>query len=399
MHAVGHHTVGVLGDDDAAVYQHAQSQQHAEHHHEIEGIAQLVDNNHREQQGHRNTQADDNTTPEAHGRHHQYHDQRQRGDNIALQFAHLKRGEFSLVLRYDHLDARRNTRSRRVHQRQYLLYTVYDIGVGALGDLDRYGLATVVARVTGAILESPSHRGHILQRHYRVTGTADRQVEDIRGLFNHGGHFHRKAPFAGINTAGRDQAIIALQRVQQLLAGDAVGIECVRVDDNLEHLLALSLKRGGQHRGDGFYIVPQCQGGLVDAAFAGVLAYEIDLDNRKIVDREFAHKGLLGSARNFSLGTIHRLAHIAQRLVEILGDIKLNKKCRHAFRRCGLELQHALELAQFDFHRLNQQALGILGGDTLVGDTDIEKRHLDMRVVGNGQCGARGQPGHHDRSQ
>ena len=42
VHTLTHQTIGVFGHHDATVYEHAQRQQHAEHHHKIEGITQQI---------------------------------------------------------------------------------------------------------------------------------------------------------------------------------------------------------------------------------------------------------------------------------------------------------------------------------------------------------------------
>ena len=131
--------VGVFGDHDGAVDQHAQSQQHAEHHHEIEGVAKQVDNRHRKKQREGNAKANDQATAEAHRGDNEHHHQRQGGENIALQFADLHRGKLCLVLRHDHLDAAGGSGARLLYNVEDVFYGVYDVRIRALFDADRDG--------------------------------------------------------------------------------------------------------------------------------------------------------------------------------------------------------------------------------------------------------------------
>ena len=98
VHSLGHFPVREFDHNNGAIDQHAKAQQHAEHHHEVEGIANLVNDDDREQQRDRNTQTDDNPAAEAHGGNHEYHDQGQSGNNITLQFGNLHIGKLGLVL-------------------------------------------------------------------------------------------------------------------------------------------------------------------------------------------------------------------------------------------------------------------------------------------------------------
>ena len=360
IHTVAHHAVGVLGDHDSAVDQHTQPQQHAEHDHEVEGIAQQVDDYHREQQGHRNAEPHDEAAAKTHGGHHQYHHQRQCGQDVALQFPHLQLGELGLVLGGYYLDPGRYAGPRGVHQGKHLRHRVDDIGFGALGDIDGNGIATVVAGEAGAVLESPPHGRHVRQGDDLVAGAADRQLQYVAGLLHHPRNLDREPAVAGIDAARGDQAIVALQGGNQFFAGYPVGIEGVRVDGDLQQFLALALQVRAQYRGDGLDIVAQMQGGLVDAAFAGLLPHQVDLDDGEVIDRDFLHDGLFRAAGQLRPGSIYRLAYVTQGGVHIHCHIDLHEDRRHALGGGAAEFNQALELAQLDLHGLHQQPLGIL---------------------------------------
>ena len=90
-----HPAVCILSHHNRAVDQHAQAKQHAEHHHEVEGVTEQINDDHREQQGHGNTQSDNQPASKAHCRHHDYHHQRQRCHDVALKLSDLCLGKFS----------------------------------------------------------------------------------------------------------------------------------------------------------------------------------------------------------------------------------------------------------------------------------------------------------------
>ena len=98
VHALAHQPVGVFSDHNAAVDEHPEGQQHAEHHHKIERIPQQINDGDREQQRKRNPEPDHQATPEAHRCHNQNHHECQSGQNVALQFPHLYRSKLRLIL-------------------------------------------------------------------------------------------------------------------------------------------------------------------------------------------------------------------------------------------------------------------------------------------------------------
>ena len=104
VHSLAHQPIGIFGDHDTAVDEHPQRQQHAEHHHKVEGISQQINDGDGKQQRKRNAEPDDKAAPEPHGRHYEDHDQRQCGEDIALQLSHLHCRKFGLILRGNNAD-------------------------------------------------------------------------------------------------------------------------------------------------------------------------------------------------------------------------------------------------------------------------------------------------------
>ena len=91
---LAHSAVRIFRDHNRAVDQHAQAKQHAEHHHEVEGVTEQINNDHREQQGHGDTQSNNHPASKAHCRHNDHHHQCQSGHDVALKFSDLNLGKF-----------------------------------------------------------------------------------------------------------------------------------------------------------------------------------------------------------------------------------------------------------------------------------------------------------------
>jgi len=69
---------------------------------------------------------------------------------------------------------------------------------------------------------------------------ADRQSEQIGRVLDDARHLDGEAAMAGVDQAGRNQPVVVCDRRIQLLLRDAIGFQLGRIDDDLEHLVALA---------------------------------------------------------------------------------------------------------------------------------------------------------------
>ena len=130
-----HLPVGVFGDDDGAVDQHAETEQHAEHDHEVECVSEEVQQDHREQQGNGNAEPDDDAAAETHGGHHHNHHERQRGEDISLQFGDLLKRPGRLVLRVENGHFAGQRRTEVIDRLFHGADRIDDVGVGTFEDV------------------------------------------------------------------------------------------------------------------------------------------------------------------------------------------------------------------------------------------------------------------------
>ena len=198
MDALSHFPVGVLGDDDGAVDQHPQAQEHSKHHHEVEGIADLIQQDDGKEEGGGDGQAHDDAAANPEGRHHDGHDQRQCGTNVTRELIDLLLGIGGLVLGVEHLDPRREARAKQFHHGPRLIHRIDEIGVDALGDLDGDGGHAVHSGVARAVLEGTADGGDVRERHYRIAIGLHGNGEEIRGFLDDPRHLHGEATLVGV---------------------------------------------------------------------------------------------------------------------------------------------------------------------------------------------------------
>ena len=307
---LAHLAVGVLGHDDGAVDEHAKAQEHPEHHHEIEGVAEQINDDDREEQRHGYSQPDDDAAAKAHGGHDDDHDQRERGHDVALELGYLDPGELRRVLRRDHANRRRKPFARLVDDGADRIDRVDHVGVGALLDLDGNRFHAVEAGVTRAVLEGAPDARDVRQGDHGITADAHGQAQHVGRLFDHGRYLDGEAAEARVQASGGYEDIVALQRAGKGLAGYSVGFERFRIDDDLQHFLTLAAQIGVEHRGDRLDVVAQGDRCLVDLPFTGPVAEQVDLDKRKIIHVQFPNDRFLRRRGNFRLAAVDGLTYV-----------------------------------------------------------------------------------------
>ena len=180
-----HLAVCILSDNNRSVDQHAQAKQHAEHHHRVEGVPEQINNDHREQKGHGDTQSDNHTASKAHCRHHNYHHQRQRGHDVALKFSDLNLGKFRCNQRRLHSNTGWELLAHLLDDFQHRIRCCDHIRIGPLLDLDVHCPPTVKPRIARAIFEASPYFSNIGQGHYGVTVYLHRQTHYVGSGLDH----------------------------------------------------------------------------------------------------------------------------------------------------------------------------------------------------------------------
>ena len=400
-HALRHLPVRVLGDHDGAVDQHAEAKQHPEHDHEVEGVAEQPHERQREQEGDRDGHADDDAAAQADGGHHQHHHHHQRGDDVALQLGHLVSGEGRLVLGREQPHGGRQMASVAFDHGAHFVHRAHQVGAGAFAHVDGDGVRAVHPGMALPILEGAPNVRHVGKRHHGVRPRLQGQIEDVLGGLDDAGHLHRHAPGAGLQRAGGDELVVARHGGEQLLASHLVRFQLGRIDHHLEHLFAVPLQLRVQHVRKRFDVVAQGLRGVVDNAFRGAFAHQVDLHDGKVGGRLFDDEGLFRGARKLRFGPVHRGAHVRQRLIKVVIGFELDDDPRRALVGHGAHLFAAFHRAQFGFQRLGQQTLGVFRRDALVGHHHHEHRHVDLRRGFDGHERARHDAGdqHHQHEQ
>ena len=289
-----------------------------------------------------------------------------------------------------------------LHRGAHLRHRVHQIGAWALRHVERDGRVAVHPRIALAILEGAPDVGDVGQRHHRVAVGLHRQVEDVLGGLDDARHLHRHASGAGVEGAGGDQAVVAQHGVEELLGADLIGFEARRIDHHLEQFLAVALHLGVEHVRERLHVVADFLRQVVDHALRRAFAADqIHLQNGIVGRRLFQDEGFLGGARKLRFGAVHRGAHVEQRLVEVVGGVELDDHPRRAFVGEGAHFVDAFDGAQLHFERLDEQPLGVFGGDAFVGHHHHEDRHFDVgiRFDGDEQAGDDAAEHHHHHQQ
>ena len=327
------------------------------------------------------------------------HDQRERRDDVALQFGHLLLGERRLILRVEDVDAARNVRARRFDDGAYLRDGVDDVRVGALADVQRHRGFAVHARVADAVLERRMDLRDVAQRHDRVAFAFHRNVEDVLRALDDARHLHGKTTLAGIERAGRDQPVVVDDVHQQLFVRDVIALERGRIDHRFEHLFAFAVQLGLEHFGDRFDVVAQLNRDVVEHALGDVVAHQVDLDDREVVVGRFLHDGLFCGAGDFRLRAVDRVAYVDRCLGERIVGVELDDDGARAFGGVRRHLLDAFDRTHFGFDRHHEQPLGVFRRNALVRDRHDEERDFDVRFGFDEDRAVRGDTGDHDHRE
>ena len=122
----------------------------------------------------------------------------------------------------------------------HAFYRSDQVGPGTLGNFQRQGRLPIDAGEPLRVLEGGIDPGDIGKGHHLVAIHLDRHVEYVLQGLDDAGNLDRIASAARIQTPRRHQLIVAADQIEQRSEVDAVAVEHLRVDDDLQQLLAFA---------------------------------------------------------------------------------------------------------------------------------------------------------------
>ena len=247
MVAFGHLAVGVLGNDDGAIHQHADRQDEAVEDHEIQRQAEDREIENGEQERARYGDADQARRTQAERRHHHDHDKNDGGDDVILEVAQQRAHVVGLVLEDRDVEVGGPGLTLGLDQGARIVDRFDDVEAEPFADLQRDGPDPVDPREGGGVAERAAHVGEVFERDDAVAVHLDRQVEDVAGGLEQTRHLDGKAARAGIERTCRDQPVVQGDDVEEFLLRDVVALEPHRIEPDLEELVAIAADVGGQH--------------------------------------------------------------------------------------------------------------------------------------------------------
>ena len=164
----------------------------------------------------------------------------------------------------------------------------------------------------------------------------------------------------GFHLTCGNQLVVVLHHIDQLNRCNVVGFQAQRVDDDLDHLVAIAGNAGLQHRVQRLNLVLQILGDTGHGAFRH-RASQVDDHNGEFRKVDFRQRVGLGPVRELRLCPCHGIAHIRHHGGFVPAKVELQRHTRVVFRRGGTHLIEPVEIGQLGFHDFDQQAFGIFG--------------------------------------
>ena len=247
-HAALVQAVDVLGHDHRVVHQQADRDHQPQERDHVEGLAEEVHRDHRDDHGERDREGDDERHPQP-AEEEEEDDHREDRPDPAARQEHPHRVADDLARAHDHVDVERREprvpgqfRDHPLHLARHL----QRVRVALLLHLDRVGRQAVDPHPVLVVGHVVAHRGDVAQAH-RV---GDPHVADVlgRGVPRH--RPQQQLPVAGADVAGRQREVVAGQ-----VLGDLEDVQTRRLDPlpveldqhlPLEHPLGVDGGHAGQ---------------------------------------------------------------------------------------------------------------------------------------------------------
>ncbi len=381
---LGQALVGIFDHHDGPVDQHPHGQDQPEHDDIRDRDAHDPQQDEAQKERGRDREPHQQRRARAEGCQHHDHHQRDGGQDRAFQLAdHAFHGD-GLIQRGGDLDGLAQL-GRPVFLRGLDLGAhqrggVDDVVAKPFDHLQRHRGFAVEARGAGAVLVGQANIGQIAKRHHAVAIDLDGQGKDVLGIVEARRDRHRDGTTIGGNLARRDQLVVVHHRVDQFARGDIVGLQRQRVDDDLDHLVAVACKPRLQNGRQRLQPVLQFARKPQERAFRRVARERHD-DDGKLGKVDLVDRVGFGAFRELGRGRVHRVAHIGDGGRLVPTELELQEHAGIALGGGGGDRVQAVEILELGLHRAHQQAFAVGGGNAGEGDRDEEAGDVDIRLA------------------
>ena len=400
--ALGHLAVGVLGDHDGAVDQHADGEDQRKEHHDVDGEAEGGQHQDAGEKRARDGDPDQTRGAQAERRDDDDHDQNDGADHVVLQFLQHGPDIVGLVLGIGDVNGGAYPRlpggALGLDHAAHRLDGFDDVLSGALLDLEGQGRTAVEAGKRFGILEGAAHFADVTEPDHGIAVDLDGQGHDVEDGLEKSRHLQGEPSLAGILGAGGDQQVAVAHDVDGVPRRQAVTLHLYRIDEDLDHLVAFAGDLHIEHRGDAFDGILQFTRQLEERALRDI-ARQRHQDDGEQAEIDFVELGFLGLVGQLALGDVDLLAHVVHGRVGIEPGLEFQGHGAAALAAAGAHFLDPLDDAQFLLHGADEQALGVLRRNAFVlhhhvddGDVDVGIGFLGNLHVGDG-------PGDEDQDQ
>ena len=384
-HALGHAPLGIFGDDDGVVDQHADREDQREQHDDVDREARKLEAEDAGEERRRNGNADKQRRAEAEREQDDHGDEQHAGRDRVLEVRQHLPDQLRLVLRIADVHAFRPVGLEPLDDLLHRVDRLDQVGAGALRHLDGHGRLAVDAGDRSRVLEGRLDGGDIAERHRGAGRRRDRDREHVLRPLDQARHLDREAASLPFQSAGGDDAVGGLRHRHELVERDAVALH--------EHGLGGDLDR---------LVTRAAQLGLQDTRrlLDGVLGVARQMQHRALrhvagerhdqhrIEREvdLLHRRLVGVLGQVVLGLVDLGADVGERGVGVEAGLKLEQHVAAALKGGGAHFLDVADGFELRLDRPQQQTLGILRADAALGQLHVDNRHLD---VGLGLLGDR----------
>jgi hypothetical protein len=399
--------VDVLEDDDGVVDKHADAQRQPAERDQVEREAGEVHQRERGQHRERDRHGDHGGGAQV----AQEQQQDQDGEHRAVhpRLAHVGDRALDVLAGVVDEDDPRATAVLAVDEVDLLLETLHHldrVGVGLLGHAHDDARPAVDPLLAHDLLERVAHVGHVAdvdrtpgsgggaarlrlgQLFAGPRGAALRPLRVGPPVDQHRAHLLDRAQLAECadqdlaarlgHVAGRHVAVVAAQRLDDLIAGDAERDHARQrqLDADLAQAPAIDLHR----RDAGQALEPAGQhlvGQVAQAARIAATA-QPERGDRRGRDVELEDGRLLGVLGQLGAQPVERLAHVAGRRVQVGAPVELQLHARQPLGRLALQRGDALDRGHRALDRPGQEVLDLLRADAGIVRDDRDAREVDL---------------------
>ena len=191
-----------------------------------------------------------------------------------------------------------------------------------------------------------------------------------------------------VDGAAGDVGVLALDRGDEVVEGEAVALERVQVDVDLHLALKPADKIHFEHARDAFDLVLKVFGGVAKAG-QRIVCRQVDRHDRELARVDLAHDRLLDFGGELGLGDVHLFADLLRGVVHIDVRQELDDHGRDAFGGRRTQFVDAVDRGDLALNLLGDDRLDVVRAGPRVDRRDDDSSELDLRLglLGNGDVG------------